>query len=284
MAANLQILRRRIRTSKNISQIAKAMEMIAASKIKRAQTAVSAYRPYAKKIIDTTTNLINHIDSDKFQHPYIEQKSSGKSLLIAISPDKGLCGALVTNLYKKLLEVSDENTGIVTIGKKVERVTNFTPSKLLATFPMGTRLAPFSIIYPIVELINENYSNGEYSKVSIVYTEFKSIFSQEPTHINVLPIVKNPQDQLSQLVYIFEPSSQDILTSLLPYYLEVTLYNAIIGAFTSEQAARMIAMQNAKNNANDIADALTLVYNKSRQERITNELLDLTNGQITATA
>lgn len=280
MAENLQSLKQRIKTAKNISQIAKAMEMIAASKIKRAQTAVVNNKPYAEKIISQTKSLIASLDEGKLTHPYLQKNDSDKKLTIVLSPDKGLCGGLVTNLLKKSFQAVNQDTYLIAYGKKIERAGAKLPSELIAAFSGGTSLPRFSAVYPLIELINEYYSNGKVGSVEIVYTEFKSLLSQAPIVQTLLPLTFEQTDEnIVKSDYIFEPSAGILLSSLLPYYLEISLYTSLLEAYTSEQAARMMAMQNAKNNANDIADALTLSYNKSRQEKITNELLDLNNGQ-----
>jgi len=283
MAENLQLLKRRIRTAKNISQIAKAMEMIAASKIKRAQTAVSMNKPYAEKIIEHTNHLLSYSKNYKHTHPYLQQFDTNRKLLIVISPDKGLCGGLVTNLLKKVFEYDSNEYYIITYGRKVERIAHKLKAELIASFPMGGTIPSFSSVYPLRDLIHEYYNTGKVSSVEIIYSEFESFFTQLPTHKKVLPITPpTTQETHDTSEYLFEPSQEVLLNALLPYYVEITLYSTLLESYTSEQAARMVAMQNAKNNARDIADALTLLYNKSRQERITNELLDLTNGQVAA--
>lgn len=283
MAENLQLLKQRIKTAKNISQIAKAMEMISASKIKRAQTAVTNNKPYAEKIISRTKSLVSSLHDTAFNHPYLQKNDSNKKLTIVLSPDKGLCGGLVTNLLKRTVQEINSDTYLIAHGKKIERSATRFPSELIASFHMGTSLPRFSMIYPLKNLIEQYYTTGKVNKVEIIYTEFKSVLSQHPNVLTLLPLTFNTNAQQSEEIsedYIFEPNRAELLSSLLPYYLEISLYSTLLEAYTSEQAARMMAMQNAKNNANDIADALTLSYNKSRQERITNELLDLNNGQV----
>lgn len=284
MAENLQFLKRRIKTSSNIAQIAKAMEMISASKIKRAQQAVENNRPYSQRISSILEKAISSIEEDKFRHPYIQRNTSSKKLYIVIAPDKGLAGSLPTNLTKKMSEINDADNYIVTIGKKIEKYAGRLNSKLLASFPMGTALPKYSTVFPLINLINQYYLNNEISEVYILLTEFKSIFTQEPGFKKLLPIEINYSDNNlinEDIYYKFEPDLHTILEELLPYYLEVKLYHYLIEAFTAEQAARMVAMQNAKNNALDIAEFLTLSYNKARQAKITNELLDLANIQFT---
>lgn len=274
MAQNLQILLRRKKTAQNIAQIARAMEMVSASKIKKAQSEVVANKPYADRITKLTSSIIRHVDPSQFTHPYILGNEAEKNLVLVVSPDKGLCGSLNTNLFKKILEVDNKNLKLIATGRKASMFSKRIEGELIAEFNIGTTLPPYRTVYQLIEIINNEYIGGHVSSFKILYTEFASIFTQAPVLKSILPI-EMPSEELAPLPYIFEPKIQDLLSELLPYYLEVILYNCLIEAYTSEQAARMVAMQNAKNNALDIADYLTLIYNKSRQERITNELLTL---------
>ena len=276
MAQNLQLLRRRIKTAKNIAQVARSMEMISASKIKKAQTAVENNKPYAERIMNLSASILKNIDRDKFKHPYVDGNDSDKTLLIVISSDKGLCGSLNTNLTRKLLELDARNQKVFVIGKKVFQSAARLDSEYLGGINIGTVLPPYSMVYQIIELINQEYLSGKAGSVKILVNRFNSIFSQEPTIRTLLPIEVKPDEV--ELPYIFEPASNEIIADLLPFYLEALIYNSLLEAYTSEQAARMVAMQNAKNNAFDIADYLTLSYNKQRQEKITSELLTLSNN------
>jgi len=279
MAQNLQLLKRRIKTSKNIAQIAKALEMIAASKIKKAQTASISNNPYAFRITEITEKIISSLDEKGFSHPYIDKRKGTKNLLIAISPDRGLCGSLNTNLYKKLIEVENSNTNVVTVGKKVGLFSSKLSFELLSSFPMGSTLPDYSIVMQLKKIIDDEIAAGKAITVSIVYADFVSLFTQTPTVKQLLPLQFEELEETEEKhTSIYEPGKAELLKELLPYYLEVQIYNALLQAFTSEQAAQMVAMQNAKNNAFDIAEYLNLVYNKSRQERITNEILDLSNS------
>jgi len=279
MAQNLQLLKRRIKTAKNISQIAKALEMIAASKIKRAQVASQNNKPYAEKITNLTAKLSLTVDKKTFSHPYLDQHTAEKSLLIAISPDRGLCGSLNTNLYKKLIELDSPKTKIVTIGKKVGLFASKLSYELISSYPMGSTLPDYSMVYQLKTIIDQELEKNEIHSVSILYSDFVTLFTQTPTSQQLLPLqITGEIESENTDASLFEPDRSSLLTELLPYYLEVQLYKALIIAFTSEQAAQMVAMQNAKNNAFDIAEYLNLVYNKSRQERITNEILDLANN------
>ena len=278
MPQNLQLLKRRIKTSKNVSQIAKAMEMMSASKIKKAQNLVENNKPYAGRITTLTQELIAAAGK-KYKHPYITGNNSEKKLLIAISPDRGLCGSLNTNLFKKLVASESKNTTLVTIGRKVELFAPRLSFDFLAAFPMGNTLPRFTNVYEIIRLVDEQFTTEKVGSVEVLYTQFNSFFQQTPEFKKILPIDISELPQKQEGAHLFEPNPQELLEALLPQYLEVSLYSTLLEAYTSEQAARMISMQNAKNNANDIANYLTLQYNKSRQEKITNEILDLSNNQ-----
>lgn len=278
MPQNLQLLKRRIKTSKNVSQIAKAMEMMSASKIKRAQKTVENNKPYSGRITTLTQELINSA-GEKYTHLYISGNASTKRLLVVISPDRGLCGSLNTNIFKKLMQEEIKNTILITVGIKAEKAAARLSYALLATFPMRNTLPRFSNIYDIVTLINQEYMSRNVGQVDVLYTEFVSFFQQTPTIKRILPIDTASLPKSQEGTHVYEPDLSALLDSLLPQYVEVSFYSALLEAYTSEQAARMISMQNAKNNANDIANYLTLQYNKSRQEKITGEILDLSNTQ-----
>jgi F-type H+-transporting ATPase subunit gamma len=279
MAQNLQLLKRRIKTSKNISQIAKALEMIAAAKIKRAQNATQSNKPYADEITNLTRKIIGAGKKEGFSHPYLEKRLASKNLLISFSPDRGLCGSLNTNIYKKLIEMDNKDTKVVTVGKKAALFASKLSFELLLTYPMGNALPDYTIVYELKRVIDEEIKTGNVGTVSILYPDFVSLFTQTPIVKQLLPLQLDENVELAEdNISIIEPGRNIILEELLPYYLEVQLYNALLVSFTSQQAAQMVAMQNAKNNASDIAEYLNLVYNKSRQERITNEILDLSNS------
>lgn len=283
MAQNLQLLKRRISTSKNIAQIAKAMEMISAAKIKKAQAAATTNNPYAQKISRMTSRAIAGLSPKQKKTPLLTLNSSENKLIIAISPDRGLCGSLNTNLNKKLLEQETKNTKLITLGKKIELFGAKLDFEYLASYPMGTTLPNYLLVYQLKNFIVNLIEKNEISEVYLLYAEFKSLFTQTPVVQKLLPFEFDASQDTASVPtensILFEPPAEEILVDLLPYYLEVQIYNALLQAYTSEQAARMMAMQNAKNNAKDIAEYLTLVYNKSRQERITNEILDLANSQ-----
>ncbi len=280
MAENLFLLKRRIKTANNIAQIAKAMEMISASKIKKAQIAVTNNKPYARRITSLTRNLLSKTETGSYTHPYITT-SEGKRILLVISSDKGLAGALNTNLLRKMIEYEGKDDMTITIGKRAERFAHRLGYNLIASFLMGTTLPSYSRVYDVIKTVEPYISSGEVTHMNVMFSEFVSFFSQIPRVERIFPIntLENTDEQENiNLPFLVEPDVATILDSLLPHYVEVKLYQTLIEAYTSEQAARMMAMQNAKNNARDVASYLTLTYNKMRQEKITNEILDLANA------
>lgn len=288
MAANIRLLRRRIKTAKNISQITKAMEMVAASKVRRAQEQTLAGKPYAAKLGSIVQNLIGKIDDGS--HAYLRERENGKILILLFSSDKGLAGSLNTNMLREYFAFARQHTDceVITIGKKLEKAVVRHGGILLADFPFGRVLPSFESILPVASLVVEGFISGTYREVVILYTQFLSIGRQKTIVSKLLPIQKEKiveqgsavKRQEMALPYKFEPNASELLTFLMPHYLEMTLYQVFLESYASEQAARMIAMHMASENAKDVIWDLSLTYNKARQERITNELLDITGASL----
>jgi F-type H+-transporting ATPase subunit gamma len=274
---NLRTLKGRIRTARNIAQLAKTLEMVSVSKIRRARGLAETVRPYAERITALTASALRSLPEDQWEHPYLSRRPTAGRILLAIGPDKGLCGPLTGNIIRKLADSVDENTFLITVGKRMEAPgIRMAGKRLIASFPMGARLPQYSLVFALVRVINERILAGEAGTLDILYSRFVSFFSQVPTLQRVLPLdLSAPQGAASPAG--FEPGSAALLHALLPHFLEVRLFDAIMQAFSAEHAARMVAMQNAKSNALEIADTFTLLYNKTRQERITSEILDLAN-------
>lgn len=280
--ANALIIRRRIRTAQNVSKTTRAMQMIAASKLRRAQEAALSSRPYVEKLTQINQNLTTKT-AEKSIHPYVTpSNASGKTLLIVISPDKGLCGGLITNLLKEYLKINGKDILVLTIGKKMEKNVLRLGNEIIATYPLGNTLPSFDIVYSLSKIIDDYYLNQKVDSIQILYTHFTSIFSQRPTIKTVLPISIPSEEVKAASFSLFEPNVNELLPNLLKHYLEMVLYQHLLESFVSEQAARMVAMQNANNNAKDIIGVLTLDYNKARQEKITNEILDISSGALYA--
>jgi len=276
MPENLRILKGRIRTAKNIAQLAKTLEMVSVSKIRRARQLADTVRPYAGRITVLTNAALQSLDPEQRAHPYLARRP-GPRLLVAIGPDKGLCGPLTGNLVRKLADSIDGNTSLITVGRRLELPgVRLAGERLIASFRMGQRLPEYSLVFELVRVIDEQIRSGKAASLDVLYGRFVSYFTQVPTVEQLLPIgAASPEVETEPLV--FEPGSAALLNALLPHFLEVRLFDAVVQAFCAENAARMVAMQNAKSNALEIADTFTLLYNKTRQERITSEILDLAN-------
>ncbi|MDR1123006.1 MAG: ATP synthase F1 subunit gamma [Endomicrobium sp.] len=279
MTQNLQQLKKKIKTSNSIVQITKAMEVISASKIRKAQDSVEKHNPYSKKIKSIVQRVITNQDLHSKEMKKFLKVRNDKRLVYIISPDKCLVGGLVINLLKTVNAYLRSDDYIVTVGKKASNDVTRHGYNILASFEMGTKFPNYNDIYPIIDIAKKFYILGEAIKVSVIYTEFKNMFIQKSVIEEIFPI--KPDQKFKEAVnnYLFEPSPFEVLKDLLPFYFEVEFYSAIMNAYASEQAARMLAMKNAKDSAKDISTSLTNIYNRSRQEKITNELLDLANGQ-----
>lgn len=280
--ATLLSLKRRIKAAQNVSKTTKAMQMIASSKLKRAQEAALASRPYVTKLTQLT-QAVTLQTAESHKHPYmLFNKEAKGNLLIVLAPDKGLCGGLVTNLIKEFMlnSHSPETTKFIIMGKKVQAQAVRVNKDIIASFNFGTKLPPFSSVFPLVSLINDFYLKGKVQSVKVLYSDFSNLFTQKPNVSQLLPIqLPATTATLSDQATLYEPSLQELIPSLLTHYLEMSLYQLLLESFLSEQAARMVAMQNATNNAKDIIEELRLEYNKTRQAKITSELLDIVGGR-----
>lgn len=357
MPQNLRTLKSRIRTAKNIAQLAKTLEMVSVAKIRRARGLAETVRPYAERITSLGDTALRSVAPGEFLHPYLGSAKpggptragmpnptedrgrgggapprdgaaldGGSRLLLVIGPDKGLCGPLVSNLVRRMFDEDSPDAQLITVGKRMEApAARIAGSRLVASFPVGSRLPEYSLVYDLVLTINSYILSGKASRLDVLYTRFISYFTQVPTLDHVLPLAPaqgratprstvgglaepgapgaqsapaapgmaeatpaqgraTPRSTVgglaepeSQRPHTIEPDLSGLLEALLPHYLEVRLFDSVIQAYSSEHGARMVAMQNAKKNALEIADSFTLLYNKTRQERITNEILDLAN-------
>lgn len=281
MAENLQQVKKRIRTSNSIAQITKAMEMIAASKIKKAQSAVEKNKPYADRIKFVVQKILAENTDLALNSSFIglSKNNTKRKLVYVISSDKGLCGGLLANIYKQVYTNVTKDDYVVTIGKKAQIFCIKNGYNVKASFNMGSAFPKYDSIYPMLKILQDLYKAKEISSVEVIYTYFKNRLVQESVTKALVPIERDT-NFVNKGDHLFEPSSKEVLDELIPYYLESMFYNMLMNAYASEQAARMSAMSNANENAKEISASLTIIYNKSRQEKITNEILDLANGQI----
>ncbi len=286
--SNIHQLKRRISTAQNISKITKAMEMVAASKMKKAQDQALASRPYAESLFNSLKMLAGKTDSSL--HPLLSHHETGKDVALIISTDKGLCGSLNTNLFKALSHWKQlqEQPIVIAIGKKAVKYARTYGYELEAQFTEIPDQVSVNDLLPISTLIIDGFLKKEFRSVTLIYTDFINTLTQTTAVAKLLPLetpsshADDPTDiEPMEAAYVFEPSPKVILDELLPYYVENAIYQSLLEAKASEQSARMVAMKNASENANELMSELELMFNKTRQESITNELLEITTATLT---
>lgn len=276
--ANLLSLKRRIQTAQNVSKTTKALQMIAASKLKRAQEAALMSRPYVEKLTDLSQAMSAKVERENL-HSYMIKNKSEKTLTMVVSPDKGLCGSLITNLIKEVILSEDKNTSYIILGKKIDSAILRLNKEIIASFPFGTTLPSFDVVYPMLQLVDDYFLSGKVSRVNIISAKFISVFTQKAATEELLPIKLGGAQETNETT-LFEPDVTRLLPDILRHYLEMSIYHSVVETYASEQAARMIAMKNATDNASEVIQELRLEYNKGRQEKITNEILDIGGATI----
>ena len=282
---SLRQIRRRIRTVQNTGKITRAMEMVAAVKMRRAQQATMAARPYAEKMAELLSHLAG-MPSDEDPHPLLRNRPIERVTLVHVTPDRGLCGALSGNLNRRAgAFILEDNAGtpvsVVTVGRKGRDFMVRANREVQAVFDgLGDRPELMDIV-PLARLIMDSFIDGETDAVFIAYGQFVNTIVQRPTLQQLLPVVPAELAADKAVGYIYEPIPADVLDALLPRYVEMELYHAVLEGIASEQSARMVAMRNATDNASELVKDLTLEANKVRQEAITNELLDIIGGTLT---
>ncbi len=283
--ANTTSLKRRIGSVKNTRQITKAMELVAASKMRRAQEQATASRPYRVAAHDILTRLSDV--SDVNRHPLFVRRKVNNRLVIVVTSDTGLAGAYDSNVLKQLTTILTEDTKakisdkVIAIGKKGSQfVSRLDGVELLAAYPIFTGQPKGSDIRPIIEQVFSMYENEEIDAVDIIYTQFFSSIKQEVATLQLLP-ARPPASEhsLSPLeVAIFEPSVESVVESVVARLMEVQLWQSVLESLASEHSMRMLAMKNASDNASDIIDDLTLAFNSARQAAITQEIAEIIGG------
>jgi F-type H+-transporting ATPase subunit gamma len=287
--ANTQDIRRRIKSIRNTAQITKAMQMVAASKMRRAQQHALAGRPYASLMNKVLVSLQKRTDPNL--HPLLEIRPVKKELVLVVSTDKGLAGALNTNLFREASQFDQANTVFVVTGKKARQFVVRTKRELLADFELKD--APdFIETKALSKFCTEKFLNREVDKVTAVYTHFINTINQKPVVRTLLPISRFDLPQASlqptssegspdpMIGYLFEPTPESVLDIMLPYYLHYQVFQMVLDARASEHSSRMVAMKNATDNAKQFIKDLTLEYNKMRQASITTELLEISTAQM----
>jgi len=279
--ANIRLIRRRIKGTQSTAKITRAMEMIATSKMRRAQERGLAGRPYSGKIRQVLADLAALPVEGEALHPLLQRRPVNKIAIVHITPDRGLCGGLNTNLNRKTASfILEQNITVtlITLGRKGRDFMRRHGRDIRAEFiGIGDRPSLLDTL-PISRIIVEDYTNQVVDMVYLVYAQFISTMVQRPLMQQILPVEPAAIPRAQNVDYIYEPSPEVVLGELLPRFVEMQVYHAILESIASEQSARMVAMRNATDNANELTQELTLMYNKSRQESITKELLDITGG------
>jgi F-type H+-transporting ATPase subunit gamma len=279
---DIRKVRRRIKGVQNIAKITRAMEMIAASKMKKAQERGLAGRPYAEKIEQVIADLAALPDIG-LQHPLLQRRPVEKIAIVHITPDRGLCGGLNANLNRRMAGFILEQklpAEVVAVGRKGREFSGRYGCDVCAEFTALGDHPAFLDTLPISNIIIEEYTEGKVDIVYVSYARFISTLVQKPEMKQLLPVEPAVIPGGQNVDYIYEPGAEAVLGGLLPRFVEMEIYHAILESIASEQSARMVAMRNATESANELISDLTLLYNKARQESITRELLDITGGVV----
>ncbi len=291
--ANLRDIRRRIKSVKNTAQITRAMQLVAAAKMKKAQDQALAGREYAAHLTQVLFDIRSNFTEES--HPLLEHRPGNRELVLVISTDKGLCGPLNTNLAKVIRAETSPDAHFVTVGRKLRVMCEKLGKKVIADFTVKDPV-PFSQTRPIAKFITQQFLDGNYDKVSVAFTNFVNTLRQEPEVVTLLPIQghRKGEEQAFESIgngfsveehikdafrdYTFEPDVNEVLKAILPLYVNYEVFQAHVESRASEHSARMVAMKSATDNAKKFIKELTLEYNKLRQGAITAELLEITTA------
>ena len=278
--ASQRDIRRRIGAVRNIKQITRAMQFVAASKLKRAQDSTLAARPYSEKLDEVLADLQAVLGAE--DHPLLAVREGGKRLLILVTTDRGLAGPLNTNTIRFASREIIDHPGelaVVTVGRKGRDAMRRAGVPMAAHFAgFGDRPA-FGDVLPLARLISDDYLDGTYGRVDIIYNRFITTLTQKPELVQLLPIRPSEDSEgIPGNQFIFEPSASAVLEQLLPRYVATRLFQAVLEGRASEESSRMVAMKNATENAEELIEDLTLSYNKVRQANITREMIEIASG------
>jgi len=278
--ASQREIRRRIGAVRNIKQITRAMQFVAASKLKRAQDAALAARPYAEKIDEVLADLAAVLGQE--DHPLLAQRSGDRRWIVLVTTDRGLAGPLNTNVIRFAQREIVEHPGdlrVIPVGRKGREGMRRYRVPMEATFPGFGDRPSFADVIALARLISDAYVAGQVDRVDLVYSTFVSTLVQRPRTEQLLPVQPAPDlEGIPGRQFIFEPAPAIVLEQLLPRYVATRLYRAVLENLASEHSARMVAMKNATENAEELIDDLTLTYNKVRQANITREMIEIATG------
>ncbi|MDE1205367.1 ATP synthase F1 subunit gamma [Tenacibaculum larymnensis] len=279
--ANLKEIRNRITSIKSTMQITSAMKMVSAAKLKKAQDAITAMRPYSSKLTELLQSLSATLDSDA-GGVYSTEREVNKVLLVTVTSNRGLCGGFNSSIIKETVKTinekyNDDAVDLLTIGKKGNDILSKDYTVIENRSNIFDDLT-FDNVAEIAEQLMNLFVDGSYDKIEIIYNRFKNAATQIPQVEQFLPIQPVEGESKANLDYIFEPSKEEIILELIPKSLKTQLYKAIRDSFAAEHGARMTAMHKATDNATELRDELLLTYNKARQAAITNEILEIVGG------
>jgi F-type H+-transporting ATPase subunit gamma len=279
--ASQREIRRRIRDVGSIKQITRAMQFVAASKLKRAQESTLAARPYAAKIDEVLADIAAVLGAEA--HPLLRTPpAGGRRLLVLITSDRGLAGPLNTNTVRFAARIITEHTGdlaVVSVGRKGRDAIRRARVPLEAHFEGFGDRPTFADVLPLARLVTDEYVTGTTTRIDLVYSSFVSTLVQRPVLDQILPV--EPSDDTAGIPgnqFIFEPAAGEVLERLIPRYVATRIYHAVLEARASEESSRMVAMKNATENADELIDDYTLAYNKVRQANITREMIEIATG------
>ena len=280
--ANLKEIRNRIASVSSTMQITSAMKMVSAAKLKKAQDAITAMRPYSDKLTELIQNLSGSIDGDS-QNPFTEQRPVQNVLIVVITSNRGLCGGFNSSIVKEVnrkieTEYANKNVILLTLGKKGNDILQKSFTVVSNNNEIFDQLT-FSNASDIAEAFMQDFTNKKYDKIEVIYNRFKNAATQIVTAETLLPIISVEKEEANAGTdYIFEPTQEDIVKELLPKSIKMQLFKAMRDSFASEHGARMTAMHKATDNATELRDQLKLTYNQARQASITNEILEIVGG------
>lgn len=273
-------IRRRIGSVKNIKQITRAMQFVAASKLKRAQDATLQARPYQEKLDEVLADVASVLSDE--EHPLLARPEGGTRLLVLFTTDRGLAGSLNTNTVRHAARVISEGSGelrVVTVGRKGNLAMRRAGVPVAAAFEGFGDRPTFADVLPLARLVTDDYLAGAYSRVDLIHPTFVSTLVQRPTTESLLPIEPSEDTQgIPGHQFIFEPSASAVLQQLLPRYVATRLFQAVLEVTACEWSAKMVAMRSATDNAQELIEDLTLTYNKVRQANITREMIEIATG------
>jgi F-type H+-transporting ATPase subunit gamma len=282
--ATLRDIQRRIRSVQSTQKITRAMKLVAAAKLRRAQERILAARPYANKMAELLGNLVSGADGDG--HPLLEQREGPRRQIVIITADRGLAGAFNSSIIRRTVELIRESSTaeltLVVVGRKARDFFRRRPHTIKRDMiGFWDRLA-YSHACELADYFMQEYLDNEVDEVFLLYNEFRSVAFQRPVRVQLLPIPRAEtgagQETIEGVDYIYEPSADAILGDLLPRHVRMQVYRALMESLAGEYGARMTAMEAATKNAKDMIEVLTIQYNKARQEKITKELLDIVGG------